>query len=167
MASAICYPSRVPKQTTLQQVPQIAESFPEVTRGVACKGTKLESTTFGVKNKVFLFVRDQSDPVELRFKLAASASEAQKLSATDKRVSIGANNWAKLSFSPTDPPALDLVQRWIGESYTAVVGTSPVGTASGKAQATKAKPAPTSKPAAKTTKKPTRKHAKTSASRRA
>jgi hypothetical protein len=112
----------VPKQTTIQQVTQIAESFPDITRGVACKGTKLESTTFGVKRKVFLFVRDQSDPVELRMKLAASAGEAQKLAATDKRVSIGAKNWAKLSFSPTDPPALELVQRWIAESYTAIVG---------------------------------------------
>ena len=49
----------------------IARALPDVTEGVACAGTKLESRTFAVGKKSFLFVSAS----EMRLKLDASAAE--------------------------------------------------------------------------------------------
>lgn len=100
---------------------KLAAGLPGTELGVACEGTKLESATFGVKKKVYLFVRRVGDAVELRFKLDGSQAEAKKLQkAKPKLCSVGAGGWTKLSFVETEAPALATLKRWISESHALV-----------------------------------------------
>lgn len=101
----------------------LAAKYPGVDEGVACKGTALESSTFGVKKKAFLFLADAREPCTVRLKLAKSVAEARKLAAQDPaRYAIGAGGWAKLTFPAADPPPLELLKRWVDESYRVVTG---------------------------------------------
>ncbi len=83
----------------------IARALAGVDEGVACAGTKLESRTFRVANKAFLFVSAK----HARLKLAASASDAKQLG-----FDVGASGWVKV---PLDAlPAAATCKRWIAES---------------------------------------------------
>src|SRR5262245_44564218 len=62
-----------------------------VETGIACKGTALESTTYNVNGKAFLFV----GPKDARLKRAAG--------------------WTKIDLSA--PPSDADVTAWVGESY--------------------------------------------------
>ena len=84
----------------------IASSLPNVDVGVACAGTALESRTYLVGKKSFLFVSKK----EARLKLAASADEARAL-----RCAVGANGWVKLELTALPPAAV--VERWVAESH--------------------------------------------------
>jgi hypothetical protein len=100
---------------------KLAAALPGTELGIACEGTKLESTTFGVKKKVFLFVRRVDAGLELRFKLDGSQAEAKKLQKAKPKVcSVGAGGWTKLSFADADAPALATLKKWIGESHALV-----------------------------------------------
>ncbi len=95
---------------------------PGVVEGVACQGTALESATFGVGKKVFLFVRKMDGIQELRLRLTESQAEARKLaSAHPDSYAIGAQGWAKVMFGTDGTPSIALLERWIEESYRAVV----------------------------------------------
>jgi predicted DNA-binding protein (MmcQ/YjbR family) len=87
----------------------IALALPEVERGVACAGTALESRTYQVKKKSFLFVSNE----QARMKLDASASEARRLG-----FAVGANGWVTVSLDA--PPKAAVMKRWIAESYSLV-----------------------------------------------
>jgi predicted DNA-binding protein (MmcQ/YjbR family) len=99
----------------------IALALPGAEQGIACAGTALESRTFQVKKKSFLFVSKG----QARLKLDASASEARKLG-----FAVGANGWVTVPLDDL-PPAV-VIKRWIGESY------SLVSRARGRSQATRA-----------------------------
>lgn len=100
----------------------LALQKPDVVEGVACQGTALESATFGVGKKVFLFVRKVDGVQELRLKLTESQTEARKLaSAHPEAYTIGAQGWAKVTFGTNGAVPLALLERWIEESYRAVV----------------------------------------------
>jgi len=89
----------------------IARALPGVEQGIACAGTALESRTYQVKGKSFLFVSKQ----QARLKLAASAPEARKLG-----FAVGANGWVTL---PLDGlPAAAVLERWVGESHALISG---------------------------------------------
>lgn len=107
----------------------VALRKPEVEEGVACKGTALESTTFGVGKKVFLFLRIADGTCHLRLKLAESLPEARRLAGRQPEVyAVGAQGWAKVTFELDGPsPPLALLQRWLHESYLVVVGPRPAG----------------------------------------
>jgi hypothetical protein len=98
-----------------------AGALPGAEAGVACEGTTLESTTFGVKKKVFLFLRPVDARLELRFKLDGSQAAAKTLSkAQPKLCTVGAGGWTKLSFIEKEAPAMTLLKKWIGESHALV-----------------------------------------------
>lgn len=84
----------------------IAASLPNVTSGVACLGTALESKTFTTNKKAFLFVSKK----DARLKLAASTAEA-KAAGFD----VGANGWVKIPL--TGLPAAATLKKWIAESH--------------------------------------------------
>ncbi|MSQ96453.1 MAG: MmcQ/YjbR family DNA-binding protein [Gemmataceae bacterium] len=97
-----------------QALRKIARQFPEAEEGIACQGTAIECTTFKARNKAFLFV----GVVEARLKLQESLVEAIKLAAKEpSRYQVGAHGWVKLTFGQDDSPPLELLARWIDESY--------------------------------------------------
>src|SRR5262245_43757452 len=98
----------------MQALRKIAMQYPGAEAGVACKGTALECTTVKVHNKAFLFLRK----TDLRLKLGDSLAEAAKLAAKERdRYEAGAGGWVKVMFSAAQPPPLDLLKRWLDESY--------------------------------------------------
>jgi hypothetical protein len=89
----------------------IALALPGVTEGVACAGTALESRTFGVGKRVFLFL----SPKESRLKLGSAANDARALG-----FEVGANGWIKVANATQ--PGVAVLRRWIAESYEVVCG---------------------------------------------
>lgn len=89
----------------------IAKSLAAVDEGVACVGTALESRTFRVKGKAFLFVSQR----EARLKLATSLAEAARLGC-----SAGANGWVKIALDAQ--PHASVLKRWIAESHALLGG---------------------------------------------
>jgi hypothetical protein len=93
---------------------EIALNLPEACKGVACAGTAVECPTVTVGNKAFLFLGKK----EVRLKLSDSIGEATKLAAkAPSRYEVGLHGWVKLTIRDDAPPPLDLLERWIGESY--------------------------------------------------
>lgn len=91
----------------------IALALPDVEEGIACAGTSLESRTYSVKKRNFLFVSGK----EARLKLSKSAAEAKRLGCE-----VGANGWVKLPLDAMPPAAV--VRRWIAESHDLVAAGS-------------------------------------------
>lgn len=90
---------------------KLALGHPDVEEGIACKGTALESSTFKVRKKAFLFLRTK----DARLKLNASQKEAKRLGA-----SIGAGGWALVVLEKAPP--VRVLEKWIGESYRLMAG---------------------------------------------
>ncbi len=110
----------------------IAMSLPDVTTGVACGGTPIESRTFLTNKKAFLFVSKK----DVRLKLAASAGDAKKAGCE-----VGANGWVKILLDAM--PATAALKKWIAESHSlmAPAAKAPRAKAGEKAAAKKrAKP---------------------------
>jgi methylated-DNA-protein-cysteine methyltransferase-like protein len=104
---------------TAEALRRAALRCPGAEEGIACKGTALESTTVTIRKKAFLFVR----ATEARLKLRESQSEAAALASKDPgHYGIGANGWARVKFAEGAPPPLELLEKWVGESYRAVAG---------------------------------------------
>lgn len=96
----------------------IAMRYPEAEEGIACKGTAIECTTFKARNKAFLFVGAK----EIRLKLQASLAEAAKLAAKDpERYQAGKIGWVTMRLHPGDALPIDVLERWIDESYRLLV----------------------------------------------
>ena len=97
-----------------QTLQKLALRYPEAQEGIACAGTALESKTIKVGNKAFLFLGEK----DVRLKLGESLAEAAKLAAkVPGRYEVGVHGWVKLTFSNDETPPLDLLKRWIDESY--------------------------------------------------
>ena len=62
-----------------QALRAIALRYPEVQEGIACKGTALESTSYQVRKKAFLFVSGAREPCTIRLKLTGSLEEVSGL----------------------------------------------------------------------------------------
>jgi len=98
----------------MQVLRQFALQLPATEEGVACEGTALESRTVKRENKAFLFLR----ATEVRLKLAASLKEAAALASKDPtHFSLGAHGWVLVKFAGASDP-LDVLKRWIEESYS-------------------------------------------------
>jgi hypothetical protein len=98
-----------------------------IEEGVACKGTSLESTTFKVRKKAFLFLRAG----EARLKLTESEAEANKLAKSEPaRYKVGSHGWVQLKFDVEEPLPRELIERWVKESYSAFA--SPASSAAKK-----------------------------------
>lgn len=91
----------------------IALALPGVDEGIACAGTALESRTYRVNEKSFLFVSEKT----ARLKLSASCAEARRLGCE-----VGASGWVKLALDGL--PAAGVLRRWIRESHALAAGGS-------------------------------------------
>jgi hypothetical protein len=92
---------------------RIASRLDGVTEGVACAGTKIESKTYCVGGRAFLFV-GAADPTVVRFKVASLAAAARKAGAE-----AGKGGWAKLVLDGALPARLG---DFVAESYALVGG---------------------------------------------
>jgi YjbR len=103
-----------PKQA-VQALRKAALAHDGVEEGVACAGTALECATFKARKKAFLFVNENN----ARLRLTKSRAEAARLAKSEpKRFVVGPQGWAKIFLN--EPPALELMLRWLDESYRAV-----------------------------------------------
>lgn len=99
---------------SLKALRAFAASYPEANEGIACEGTALEKSTFKARNKSFLFLGRK----DLMVKLGDSLPEASALAAKEPgRYKVGAPGWVTVTFGEEDALPLDLLERWIDESY--------------------------------------------------
>ena len=92
--------------------------YPEAEEGIACAGTAIEKRTVKARNKAFLFL-GVSDAM---LKLGESLAEAKRLAAKEPgRYSVGSGGWVKVTFGDDAALPLDVLERWIGESYRLLV----------------------------------------------
>jgi predicted DNA-binding protein (MmcQ/YjbR family) len=74
-----------------------------------------------VKGKVFLFLGKHEEMLGLSVKLPGSASLALGLPfASPTAYGLGKSGWVTARFAPREKPPLELLMRWIDESYRAV-----------------------------------------------
>lgn len=111
-----------------------AMRYPGTEEGVACEGTPIESRTVKARNKAFLFLRVD----HARLKLRESLPEANKLATKQPgRLQVGAGGWVKATLTNDGTTQLDVLERWIGESYRLIAGP-PAAAAKGKPKGTTA-----------------------------
>ena len=95
-----------------------ALGYPEAQEGVACEGTALEKRTIKARNKAFVFL----GVADMMVKLSDSLAEAEKLASKEPvRYKVGAHGWVTVTWKGGAPPLLDVLERWIDESYRVVV----------------------------------------------
>jgi YjbR len=93
---------------------KLALRYPEAQEGIACQGTAAEKRTVKARNKAFLFV----GPTNAMVKLRESLAEAAELASKDpNRYKVGALGWVTVTFGSDGSPPLDVLERWIDESY--------------------------------------------------
>ncbi len=98
----------------MKSLKAFAMKLQETEEGIACEGTAVESATYKVNKKAYLFLRAQ----DLRLKLQASLPEAEKYVAKEpERYSVGAGGWIKVILQPGGPFPKGLLERWTRESY--------------------------------------------------
>ena len=88
--------------------------YPEAQEGIACEGTAIEKRTIKVRNKAFLFL----GKTDAMLKLQESLPEATNLAANEpSRYKVGAHGWVTVTCGNDKSALLDLLERWIDESY--------------------------------------------------
>lgn len=95
----------------------LALRYPEAQEGVACEGTSAEKVTVKAQRKAFLFLGVSDAMLKLRESLAEAAELASK---EPGRYKIGAHGWVTVTFGDGEPSPLDVLERWIDESYRLV-----------------------------------------------
>ena len=106
----------------MQALRKIALRYPGTEEGVACEGTPIESRTVKARNKAFLFLTVG----HARLKLRESLPEATKLAnKKPDLIQVGSGGWIKATLSADGSTPIDVLERWIGESYRLMAG-SPV-----------------------------------------
>ena len=108
----------------MKALTKLALALPEVEEGIACQGTAVECATFKARGKAFLFLARTN----LRLKLGESLAEATTLAVKEPaRYVVGAHGWIKVTFGD-DPLSMDVLIRWIDESYRLVAPKQLVAT---------------------------------------
>jgi hypothetical protein len=108
------------RETILQQLRTIGTSLPDTDEGISCKGTILESRTVKVQGRAFLFLGK-----DVRLKLKKTVAAAKKLAAKKPDVyEVGSGGWTKIMLAGELPP-IDLLEKWVHESYALVAGPAP------------------------------------------
>jgi hypothetical protein len=111
----------------MQALRRAALHYPGTEEGVACEGTPVESRTVKARNKAFLFLTIG----HARLKLRESLPEATKLARKKPdQLQVGAGGWVKASLGADGSTPLDVLERWVGESYRLMAG--PAVAAGGK-----------------------------------
>jgi hypothetical protein len=110
------------KTDPVKALRRLALKYADVEEGIACEGTAVEGPVFRAGKKSFLFVRD----VEMRFRLQESIPEMTRLAAKEpKRYQAGAGGWCKVTFGEQGMPPMELVEKWVEESYRGTAATAP------------------------------------------
>ena len=92
---------------------QLATALPEVTEGITC-----DKAAYKAGGKSFLFVGQGQDAACVMLKLKASLPEAKKLAAAHPATyKIGDTNWVTITLAHDRPLPMDVLSRWIHESY--------------------------------------------------
>ena len=111
----------------MQALRKAALRYPGTEEGVACEGTPIESRTVKARNKAFLFLTVG----HARLKLRESLDEATKLAKKrPDELQVGSGGWVKASLGADGSTPVEVLERWIGESYRLMAG--PVSAAAGK-----------------------------------
>jgi hypothetical protein len=99
----------------------MAKRHADVEMGIACAGTAAESTTYKVRGRAFLFLR----PAALMLKLGESVGEVAALGRKEPgRYNAGAGGWVTVRRPADGPLPMDVMERWIGESYRLMAAPS-------------------------------------------
>ena len=97
--------------------PETHEDFPWGERAIKVKG------------KAFIFMRAGDDEVSLSVKLPNSRDMALDLPwAEPTHYGLGKHGWVTAHLRPKEKPPLDLIRKWIDESYRAVAPKKVVAT---------------------------------------
>jgi len=98
----------------LAAMAEFALRYPEVTEGVACAGTPIESRTVLTGKRAFVFLRRK----EVRMKVGDAFAEVAALAeAQPNRYEAGKGGWIKVVLEAGADPTADEWQRWIDESF--------------------------------------------------
>ena len=98
----------------MDELRDLALALPGTAEDVACAGTAMEARTVTAGGKAFLFHRDE----DLRLKLRGSLPEATALAAAEpERYRVGAHGWVTVVLAAAEPPPVDLLARWVEESF--------------------------------------------------
>jgi hypothetical protein len=101
-------------KTSAASLRKAALELADVTEGVACEGTVLESRTVKVGNKAFAFIREK----EARLKLSDSLDEAKRHATQHPDdCEVGATGWVKCSVGAATSPSAAVMKRWLKESH--------------------------------------------------
>jgi hypothetical protein len=111
----------------MQALRQAALRYPGTEEGVACEGTPVESRTVKARNKAFLFLTVGHARLKLRESLPEATKLAQK---RPDQLQVGSGGWVKATLNGDGSTPIDVLERWIGESYRLMAG--PAATAGGK-----------------------------------
>jgi hypothetical protein len=103
----------------MQALRKFALRYPGTEEGVACEGTPIESRTVKARNKAFLFLTVGHARLKLRESLPEATKLAQK---TPDQLQVGSGGWVKASLGAHESTPLDVLERWVGESYRLMTG---------------------------------------------
>ena len=108
----------------MQALRKAALLYPGTEEGVACEGTPIESRTVKAQKKAFLFLTVG----HARLKLRESLPEAAKLAKKQPdQFQVGSGGWVKASLMADGSTPLDVLERWIAESYRLIAGPVAAG----------------------------------------
>ena len=109
-----------------------------------------------VKKKVFVFMSHRQPRLSLSVKLANSHESALTLPfAEPTHYGLGKSGWVTCTFEPGAHPPVDLLERWIDESFRSIAPAKLVALLEGGATADKA-PVGAANPARKSRRPPAR-----------
>lgn len=98
---------------------KVALRYPDAEEGIACQGTALECSAFKARKKAFFFLGRG----DARLKLVDSQGEAKRLAAAEpQRYRVGAQGWVTIKFAEAEPLPVELLAKWVDESYQVVTG---------------------------------------------
>src|SRR5262245_8084332 len=104
------------ERRVLQEIRKFALSFPE-TR----EDHPWDHSAYKVKGKTFVFVGADAEGWGMSVKLEEThATALSKPFASPTRYGLGKHGWVSARFAPEDKVPLDLLKRWIEESFYAI-----------------------------------------------
>jgi predicted DNA-binding protein (MmcQ/YjbR family) len=109
-------PTDRPRNRSLSQLRDFALGFPEAREDFPW-GERVAK----VRDKVFVFLGRDEEGLGLTVKLPSSGLMALGLPfASPTGYGLGKSGWVTARFGPNETPPVDLLRKWIDESYRAV-----------------------------------------------
>ncbi len=106
--------SQSKSEKMIESLRKVALSCPDTEETLSCKGSAIQSATFKIKGKSFLFVR----PGNVMVKLGASFEQAGELAAKHpKSLKVGKGGWTTVTDPGSKEVPLALLKKWAKESY--------------------------------------------------